>query len=245
VSADRAPLQLLPPAADGPAAGPEAVPDRAPPTAVERRMNVALPPPAARRSVAPQARRLFVSAWVIGCLLIDPAVLLAPATRDGSMVLLVVVGLIVMAPSGVGLGCVLLIDRSRASLHAALGAGALLAIAAALVPAAHRIGVETYFAAHQVELDALAAGIRAVYDREPAGDQRVVDRFGVRLREAGVTRVERMSAGLLFVSTSGGTLLLYADGAGTLDDICRRPTLRAMGGRWYAVDCPERNVWVE
>ena len=150
MSAARAPLQLLPPSAREESPGAPRSASASPlPASVERRASPGAPGASGHAGPpAPRARRVFLTGWLIGCAVIDLAVLFRLTTGNGSLWVMALVAAMVMAPSGIGLGCVALVDRSRASLQALLVSAVSLVLAIALVPTARWISSETYFAAH-------------------------------------------------------------------------------------------------
>jgi len=233
VSDALAPLHL-PPSPDAPAAAPPAVPRDG----------------AARRTLPGRLRRFFLRGWVTACAVIVIAMLLPPLRREPSIVIALFAGALGLAPCGVGLGCVALVERTRESALALLVAALAFAATVSLLPVAFRVNTELWFAAHQVELDALAAEIRSAFAHAgPAaaadGDALVAKPFRDRLWRMGIASVRRTDGGLLFDTWPGGEVLLYADGVPDDEPGCHAPRLRALGGRWYQWWCGPQRGWLD
>jgi hypothetical protein len=232
VSAAGAHLALVPPTADAAASPP---------------FDALVRSSEAQRRGSARARQAAFAMWTGGCALLVAGPLLAPFSGDLSLVGMGFGGVLLLG-SGLALFGLAVVDRTRESVRALVVAPVMLAATGGLMNPARRAAIELHVAAHQQELDALAAEIRAGFAGTPRGvDRRNVlevlprGNFGARFRRLDVERVTPVDGGLLFSTSVGmGYTLLYADGVRGPADECVKPRMRFIGGRWYERQCLDR-----
>jgi hypothetical protein len=174
-----------------------------------------------------------------GALLPLPFVLMERWIGEGQYVGIVGSWLFLLPIGGLVLFIVAVIQRTRDDLRAMLVVAATFAAAVALLPAAGRVGTEAYVSTHAVELDALAARVRAEWQPAPLDgrldETQLAIRAAARRRNLGRPRV--VDGGIVFRSGElFGSDLFYADGVKSDAAFqCRHP--RSIGGRWYTAQC--------
>lgn len=225
-------LELVPPTPQPSAEAPSHIP-----------MTGAVRSEADRRAFAARMGRVMLRCGVAACAVIPLVFLFGPQLGEAGMVTLLLPCGMVIVGCGIGLLGLAVVERTRATFLALMVGILSLFGAIALAQLAIPAAAELHVAMHQVELDALAADVRAVATGKlvPSGsaqelNQRLTDEFRPRLREVGMNDVAVVDGGLLF-SPADGPGVLYADGVAGPADPCPRMELRALGGRWYERRC--------
>jgi hypothetical protein len=189
-----------------------------------------------------RALRAVQTMWIAGCVqLVVGSLLLAGS--DLALAGMLLVAVFMLPASGLAIACFALVDRSREAVRALAGAAVGLALTLGLVQPAQRAGIELNFAAHQAELDRIAAGLPAAPAAAIAG--RVVvpatlgrDVSSPRLRRLGFVSAGRVDGGVIFRGAAGDPYLLFrADGNTAPPAECLARPPRFLGGRWFQVWC--------
>jgi hypothetical protein len=198
----------------------------------------------AERVRAARLRRFSLAFWAGWCALLPVLALGIEVSGEEVLLPLLFLGMLVVPISGVILIWAAATERSRAGGLALFGAVIALAAGVALLPPAFDASLELFVATRQVELDALAVDIRAVAtaeaetpDPSTSLELRMTERFRRRLYAAGMGDGVRVVDGGLIFSSIAGSALLYADGVPGASPMCSPSRLRALGGRWFELDC--------
>jgi hypothetical protein len=185
--------------------------------------------------------------WIAGCVSLIVGALLLPVS-DWALAAMLLVTVFVLPASGLAIVCFALVDRSREAVRALAGTTVLFAVTLGLVQPARRAGIELHFAAHQAELDRLAAGLAAapasrVVDRVIPSEVLGQDVSSPRLRRLGFVSAGRVDGGVIFRGAAGDSYLLFrADGDTEPPAQCRARPARFLGGRWFQVWCGDEEL---
>lgn len=199
---------------------------------------------AAEGARAVRLRRISLACWAGWCALLPVLALGLELSGEEVLIPLLFLGMLVMPISGVVLIWAAATERSREGGLALLGAVVTLVAGIALIPPAFDASLDLLVATRQVELDALAAEVRAAATVEAAApgpsatlEVRMTQRFRGRLYAMGMgDGVRVVDGGMIFVSPAGSALL-YADGVASPAPMCPSSRLRALGGRWFELRC--------
>ncbi|HSU13894.1 hypothetical protein [Longimicrobium sp.] len=192
-----------------------------------------------RARVVRRTRAGATAVCVTGALLPLPFVLMERWIGEGQYLGIVGSWLFLFGIGGLVLFIVAVSQRTRDDLRAMLVAIATFVAAVALLPAAGRVGTEAYVSTHAVELDALAARVRAEWRPAPPDgrldEAQLALRAEARRRNLGRPRV--VDGGIVFQSGElFGSDLFYSDGVKN-DAAFQCRDLRSIGGRWYTASC--------
>lgn len=198
---------------------------------------------------AVRLRRISLACWAGWCALLPVFALGLELSGEEVLIPLLFLGMLVMPISGVVLIWAAATERSREGGLALFAAVLTLVAGIALIPPAFDASLELFVATRQVELDALAAEVRtaateeaAVPDSSATLDFRMTERFRARLFAMGMGDGVRVVDGGLIFNSTAGSALLYADGVPGASQMCSPSRMRALGGRWFELDCPSTSA---
>jgi hypothetical protein len=203
------------------------------------------PPPvpaADRERRIRRVRAVCTAGAMSGALLPVVCTLSEPYLGEPALALAVLSWMLLFAGVGFALALCAAINRTRADLKALLLAGATAAAAFSLLPVAARVGTEAYVSSHAAELDRLAERVRAALPPGARnGGQQVYEAEDGKLyadvRAHHLLYPRAVDGGIVFGNDGiFAPKLFYADGvASAVPFTCR--DVKAIGGRWYRVDC--------